>query len=110
MFTLLQSVGSVPYNAEGYALVEAACADPLNAAVNFGAIRAGVALSSSQIAQIRNAVGQDVSGVITATGYYLQIVPATAAQRSDRASPSMTLYYADGGSIQKLTLASIEVQ
>jgi hypothetical protein len=110
MFTLLQSVGSVPYNAEGYALVEAACADPLNAAVNFGAIRTGVALSASQIAQIRNAVGQDVSGVITATGYYLQIVPATAAQRSDRASPSMTLYYADGGSIQKLTLASIEVQ
>lgn len=110
MFTLLQSVGSVPYNAEGYALVEAACADPLNAAINFGAIRTGVALSASQIAQIRNAVGQDVSGVITATGYYLRIVPATAGQRADRSSPSMTLYYADGGSIQKLTLASIEIQ
>lgn len=110
MFTLLQSVGSIPYNADGYALVDAACADPVNAAINFGAIRTGVALSASQIAQLRNAIGQDVSAVLTATGYYLQITPATAAQRADRASPSMTLYYADGGSIQKLTLASIEVQ
>jgi hypothetical protein len=110
MFTLLQSVGSIPYNAAGYALVDAACADPLNAAVNFGAIRTGVALSASQIAQIRNAVGSDVSGAINANGYYLQIVPGTAAQRADRASPSMILYYADGGAIQKLTLASIEVQ
>lgn len=110
MFSLLQSVGSIPYNAAGYAMIEAACADPLNAAVNFGAIRTGVALSASQASQIRNAVGQDVSGVITATGYYLQIKPATASQRVTRSSPSMTLYYADGGSIQKLTLASIEVQ
>jgi hypothetical protein len=110
MFTLLQSVGSIPYNAAGYALVDAAVMDPINAAVNFGAIRAGVALSASQIAAIRNAVGADVSGTITATGYYLQIVPATAAIRTARTSPAMTLYYADGGSIQKLNLASIEVQ
>lgn len=110
MFTLLQSVGSIPYNASGYALVDAACVDPLTAAVNFGAIRPGVALSASQIADIRNAVGSDVSGAITANGYYLQIVPGTAGQRAARTSPGMTLYYADGGSIQKLTLASIEVQ
>jgi hypothetical protein len=110
MFTLLQSVGSIPYNAEGYALVDAACSDPLNAAVNFGAIRTGVALSASQIAEIRNAVGSDVSGAIASTGYYLQIKPATASQRVTRSSPSMTLFYTDGGSIQSLTLASIEVQ
>lgn len=110
MFVLLQSVGSIPYNAQGYALIDAAVMDAINAAVNFGAIRTGVALSASQIAQIRNAVGADVSGAITATGYYLQIVPATAAIRVDRSSPAMTLYYADGGSIQKLNLASIEVQ
>jgi hypothetical protein len=110
MFTLLQSVGSIPYNAQGYALIDAAVMDPINAAVNFGAIRTGVALSASQIAQIRNAVGADVSATITATGYYLRIVPATAAIRVGRTSPAMTLYYADGGSIQKLNLASIEVQ
>ncbi|PTQ70294.1 DUF3383 domain-containing protein [Pseudomonas sp. GV071] len=110
MIELLQSVGSVPYNAAGYALVEAACLDALSAAVNFGAIRTGTSLSKAQIALIQNAIGSDVSGVIVAKGYYLQIVPATAAVRVARASPSMTLYYADGGSIQKLTLASIEIQ
>ncbi|NWC11936.1 DUF3383 domain-containing protein [Pseudomonas agarici] len=110
MISLLQAIGSIPYSADGYALVEAACADPLNAAVNFGAIRIGTTLSAAQIAEIQNAVGSDVSGTIIAKGYYLQIVPATAAIRSARTSPSMTLYYADGGSIQKLTLASIEIQ
>ena len=90
--------------------IDAAVIDPINAAVNFGAIRTGVALSASQIAQIRNAVGSDVSATITASGYYLQIVPASAAIRVGRTSPSMTLWYADGGSVQKLTLASIEVQ
>jgi hypothetical protein len=110
MFTLLQSVGSNPYNASGYALIDAAVLDPINAAINFGAIRTGVALSASQAADIRNALGVDVSQAITANGYYLQIVPATAAIRVERSSPPMTLYYTDGGSIQKLTLASIEVQ
>ncbi len=110
LFVLLQSVGSIPYNAAGYALIEAACADPLNAAVNFGAIRTGVALSAAQIANIRNAVGADVSGTISAQGYYLQILPANAQTRIDRTSPPMTLWYADGGSIQRLTLAAIEVQ
>lgn len=110
MITLLSSAGSVPYNAEGYAMIDAAVSDPVNAAVNFGAIRTGVTLSNAQIAEIKNAVGADASPAIRANGYYLYIQPATASQRADRASPAMTLYYADGGSIQKLNLASIEVQ
>ncbi|MGP2516373.1 DUF3383 domain-containing protein [Yersinia sp. 2545 StPb PI] len=110
MLNLLLSVGSIPYNNPGYALVETACLDPLNAAINFGAIRTGTTLSETQIAQIQFAIGSDVSQAIIAKGYYLQIVPATAQIRSARTSPSMTLYYADGGAIQKLTLASIEIQ
>lgn len=110
MIVLLRSVGSIPYNAAGYALVESACLDPIDAAINFGAIRTGVNLSTSQIAQIRNAVGSDVSAAILAKGYYLQIADASASTRVARSSPPITLYYADGGSIQKLTLASIEIQ
>lgn len=110
MIELLKSVGSIPYNAAGYALVEAACLDPINTAINFGAIRTGVSLSASQIAQIKNAIGSDVSSTIQSKGYYLQISNATAAVRVARSSPPMTLYYADGGSIQALTLASIEIQ
>lgn len=110
MINLLLGVGSIPYNAQGYTLVEAACLDPINAAINFGAIRIGTTLSDSQIAQMQFALGKDVSSSISSKGYYLQIVPATAAIRVSRASPSMTLVYADGGSIQMLTLASIEIQ
>lgn len=110
MVNLLLNVGSIPYNRQGYSLVDAAAQDPINAAVNFGAIRAGVTLSESQKAQIQNALGIDVSRTIEAQGYYLQIADATAATRSERQSPPITLYYTDGGSIHRLNLASIAVQ
>lgn len=110
MISLLMAIGSIPYNAAGNALIEAACADPINAAVNFGAIRIGTTLSSAQIAAMQNAIGFDISTSIITKGYYLQILPATPAVRVARTSPPMTLYYADGGSVQQLTLASIEVQ
>jgi hypothetical protein len=110
MVNLLLSVGSAPYNADGYGLVNAACLDPVLTAVNFGAIRKGVKLSASQISQMRFALGFDASPAVIVNGFYLQIVDATAAIRVTRASPSMALYYADGGSIQRLTLASIEIQ
>lgn len=110
MVNLLLGVGSIPYNSQGYALVDAACSDPISAAVNFGAIRVGTTLSASQIAEMQFALGIDVSPSIQAKGFYLQIQPATAAIRVARASPSMTLYWADGGSINKLTLASIMIQ
>ncbi|HEV2540195.1 MAG TPA: DUF3383 domain-containing protein [Frateuria sp.] len=110
LVNLLLSAGSIPYNAQGYAMVDAAIQDPVNAAVAFGAIRPGVALSQSQIAQLKATIGADVSNVIYAKGWYLQIVPATAAQRIGRTSPAATLWYADGGAIQQITLSSIEVQ
>jgi hypothetical protein len=110
MVTLLLEVNSIPYDTDGYALVDAACLDPINAAINFGTIRKGVSLSSAQIAEIKYAIGTDVSQNIITQGFYLQIVDATAAIRSARTSPSMTLYYSDGGSIQQLNLASIEIQ
>ncbi|HBW3346583.1 DUF3383 domain-containing protein [Klebsiella pneumoniae] len=110
MLNLLMSVGSIPYETNGYTMVEAACMDPIEAALNFGAIRTGTTLSNSQKAQIKQAVGSDVSSTIISKGYYLQIDEATPEIRAKRASPTMTLYYSDGGSIQQLSLASIMIQ
>jgi hypothetical protein len=110
MVTLLTSVGHIPYNAAGYALIHAALADPIAAAANFGTIETGVPLSASQAQQIYNAVGFDVSQPLNAAGYYLDIKDAPASTRVARQSPPMTLYYTDGGSVQALSLASIEVQ
>lgn len=101
---------SIPYNAVGYTLIDAFCMDPINAAVNFGAIVAGVALSQSQIAEVNQAAGKKISDVLFQRGWYLQILPAAAQVRAARSSPPCTLWYCDGGSIQKITLASIEIQ
>ena len=107
MITLLMHVGSLPYNAAGYAMIEAACMDPINAALNFGAIRSGITLSAAEIAELQNMLGFDASAAIEAKGWYLQIQDASAAVRAARASPPMTLVYTDGESIQQLNLASI---
>ena len=108
---LFSSIKSVPYNQRGYNLLRAAAADPINAALNFGSIQPGVELSARQIAEIDTAAGQQgVGRAVVTTGYYLQILPAVAEVRVDRGSPPCTLWYADGGSIQKIDLASIDVQ
>src|SRR5579872_6273182 len=110
LMTLLTSVPSIPYNSAGYDLIEAACADPINAAVNFGAIRAGVPLSALQVAEVNNAAGAQISDVLQNRGWYLQVLPATAQVRVARQSPPITLWYMDGQSVQQITLQSLEVQ
>lgn len=108
---LLTSVKSIPYNQRGYNLLRAAAMDPINSALNFGSIQPGVDLSARQIAEIDNAAGQSgVGRAVSQVGYYLQIKPADSNTRGQRGSPPMTLWYADGGSIQKINLASIDVQ
>lgn len=110
MMTLLTSVKSLPFDAAGYALVRAACMDPINAGLNFGAFSGGVTLSAAQIAEVNNAAGANIAGTLGSQGWYLQILPATAQVRGARTSPPMTFWYMDAGSIQSLNLASVEVQ
>ena len=107
---LLMSVGSVPYTPDGYSLIRGACASPIKAAVNFGAIRAGVTLSDDQIAELTAAAGQDISTPIQNAGYYLQILDPTADVRAARGTPQMTLWYTDGESVQNINMASIVIQ
>lgn len=109
LMTLLTQVNSVPYNLDGYTLIDAACLDPINAGVNFGAIRAGVTLSAQQKAQVNNQAGIEISGTLETRGWYLQILPATAQVRAARETPPMTFWYLDGGSVQQITLASLAI-
>ena len=110
LMELLNNVGSIPYNPAGYSLIRQACLDPINAALNFGTIRANVPLSDAQIAEVNNAAGVQIDGILSSVGWYLQINAATAQVRQARGSPPMTLWYMDGGSVQQITLASILVQ
>lgn len=107
---LLINAGSVPYNNDGRTMIEAACQDVINTALSFGAIRAGVALSATQAAQVNQAAGKVISTTLEQRGWYLSVGVADAATRTARQSPPCTFYYVDGQSVQAIDLASIEIQ
>lgn len=106
----MTQIGSVPYNATGAALIEAACLDPIDAALNFGAIVTGVALSNAQKAEIANQVGFDVSTTLFDRGWYMQVQTATSQVRQARTSPPILFFYTDGGSVHNIVIPSIDVQ
>jgi hypothetical protein len=109
LLSLLVAVKSIPYNAVGYAMIRAACLDVIIAAVNFGAIRAGVSLSQAQAAEVNFAAGIKIDDVLGTRGWYLQIIDPTAQVRAQRGTPQCSFWYMDGQSVQRINLASIEV-
>lgn len=110
LMILLTNSTSVPFTPAGYAAIEVACADPIAAAVNFGAIRSGVTLSSSQAAEVNANAGVVISDTLQTRGWYLQVKDAAPTVRQARGSPPINFWYTDGGSIQKIELNSIELQ
>lgn len=109
LLNLLVSVKSVPYNESGYSLIRAAMIDPVNQGLNFGSIRTGVTLSQSQKAQVNQAAGRDVSTIIEQQGFYLQILDPGAQVRGNRGTPVINFWYTDGGAVQKINVASIDI-
>lgn len=110
LLTLETQAPSLPFNTTGYNLVRSALQDPIDKYLNFGGIQAGIPLSNSQAQQVNTAAGVKIDGVLTTIGYYLQILPASPTVRGLRGSPPMRFWYTDGGSIQSLFLAAIDVQ
>lgn len=108
--TGLSQAKAVPYAQRGYTQIRAWAMGPINAALNFGSIVAGVILSPSQYAAVNAAAGLNIADTIQAQGWYLQILPAAPSTRTSRGSPPMTLWYTDGGSIQKINLSSIDIE
>ncbi|CEF54626.1 DUF3383 family protein [Acetobacter ghanensis] len=113
LVNLLLTTGNIPYNTEGDTLVEAAVKDTINQALAFGAIRTGVNLTTLQRQQINNAAGVTTAAdSVVNSGYYLKpnISTAPASYRVSRTTPPAQLWYADGQSVQSITLNSVEVQ
>lgn len=110
LMVLLDQARSIPYNTSGYAMIEAACLDVINQAVNFGAIQPGVTLSESQKVQVNTSAGVQISDILGQRGWYLQVKDANPQVRAARGSPPITFWYMDGESIQTINLASILVQ
>lgn len=111
LMTLLTTVGSIPYNSEGYALIGASLQSVIDTALNFGAIRVGVTLSSQQKAEINaSAGGNNIADAVQANGYFIYIADAAPSVRAARGSPPVKVFYTDGQSVQSITLSSVLVQ
>jgi hypothetical protein len=110
MMTLLTTVPAVPYVTRGYNLIRAALLGPIKGGLNFGSIVSGVQLSSEQSAALNNATGDtSATATIQNTGWYLQILDPGAIVRGGRGTPTINFYYTDGGSVQTLSMSSIDV-
>jgi hypothetical protein len=111
MLLLTQSF-SIPYNTAGDALIEAALLDTIQQAGNFGIYRAGIRLSTLQAAEINGAAGASIAPTLQNQGWYLSVKASTTAPsvRAVRGSPPCVFWYTDGQSVQKINLASINVQ
>lgn len=110
LITLLVSVNAVPYNQVGYTQIEQTLQTPINAALNNGVIRRGVTLDGTQTVEVNTAAGKDIATTISSRGWYLQVLDPGATVRAARGTPVINFWYADGGAVQKISLASIEIQ
>lgn len=110
LFETLLAYKSLPYNAEGYNAIYQGAQDVIGQFVANGVIRSGVNLSASQRAQINSQAGFNIAGQVADLGWYLQVTdPLTATVRTERGSPTVNLWYCDGGSIQKIVVSSTTV-
>lgn len=110
LLSFMVASGSIPYNNVGYSAIETVLQTPINDALDFGAIRAGVTLTGAQIIAVNSSAGQSIDSVLSTRGWYLNIKDPGGAARAARTTPSMTFYYCDGGSIQQMVMASLLVQ
>lgn len=109
LVNLYTTVNSIPYDPFGYGLIRAALQGVIARALNFGAIQTGVVLSSTQAAEVNSQAGLPVATLIQNNGYYLQILDPGAVARNARQTPIINLWYTDGGCVQQINMASIDI-
>ncbi len=108
LLQLQANAKSIPYTANGSSLLEGALAGPIQQMLSFGACAPGP-LSPAQVQEVNQAAGANIANTLQTQGYYLQILPASAAVRNARTSPPCTFWYISSGSIQSISLASISL-
>jgi hypothetical protein len=121
LMNLLTTVPAVPYVTRGYNLIRNALVGnaatqnspptgPIEQAKYFGSIVAGVTLSGAQSAALNQATSDPgATATIQNTGWYLQILDPGAIVRGGRGSPTINFWYTDGGSVQKISMSSVDI-
>lgn len=109
LMELLVNAKSIPYNNDGMTMIHAALMDTVNQALNFGAIQPGVTLSANQVTLVNAAAGMPIDQVLSTRGWYLQVLTPTPAVRQARGTPVCNFWYNDGGSVQNIQMASVDL-
>lgn len=104
-----ESAGRVPYNDTGYAQIRAWIGDVVRRALNNGVIEPGVTLSDTQISELTQEAGRDISAELQNNGYFFQVLDATAQVRQARTTPTCGFWYTYGGSVHRLNIPSTAV-
>lgn len=99
----------VPYTDAGYTLIRSWVQDVADRAITNGVIDLGVNLSQTQKNALAVEAGGDITTELYNSGYYLQIVDATASIRQERRSPACNFWYTYGGSVHRINLPSTAV-
>lgn len=114
IYNYMLAIKSFPYTPAGYAAFELALTGnpanpgPILQGLNFGAYAGGVTLSPSEITQVNTAAGANIAPTLQAQGYYLQVLDPGATVRKARGSPIVNFWYLDEGSVQAISVNSIE--
>lgn len=99
------SINRAPYNAVGFAYVEAWILDPINEAKRNGVIDTGLALSTSQVQQLlTETANPTIQQDLYSKGYWYLIESPSANVRTQRGSPRLGLWYTYAGSIQRIEM------
>lgn len=107
---LLTQVPAIPYTPAGYNMIRQAIMPDITAMGAFGAWVAGVQLSGSQTVAVNTAAGIPIAATLQSQGWYLQVKDPGASARSARQTPDVTFWYTDGGSVQQINMASVDVE
>jgi hypothetical protein len=107
---LLTQVPDIPYTQAGYNMIRQALAGDIQAMGSFGAWVPGVVLSGSQQVAVNTAAGLPIAQTISNEGWYLQITDPGPSARAARTSPTVTFWYTDGGAVQQIIMASIDIE
>lgn len=110
LLLLFTNVGQIGYNIQGYSLIKSALQNTINLALNNNVISTGITLSTAQIIQLSQELGEDVSATLESNGYILIVDDPGAQARITRQSPICKLIYTYSGGINKIVLESIQVQ
>jgi hypothetical protein len=107
---LLSQVPDVPYTPAGYNMIREALSGDIQAMGAFGAWVPGVVLSGAQQVAVNTAAGLTIAPILSSQGWYLQVTDPGPSARGARTSPNVTFWYTDGGAVQQIVMASIDIE